>query len=176
MCKPLLTAGRATQNPASISLLFEENAPDVLNVDVPEFIDFEVAWGTGSIAHVLDKVDAPGYTLQESDGSRRGQVYNNAGGGDMPNEGQVELHLVSEGQEVRSTFQVTNVTKPLWSISAVLDNVGDDSAEVAFRLKDAVVRTADGRVLARAQRRGGLYVSKMKMRNPRHPGFTRPAA
>ena len=93
----------------------------------------------------------------------------------MPNEGQIELHLVSEGQEVRSTFQVTNVTKPLWSISTVLDNVGDPNAEVVFRLKDAVVRAADGRVLARAQRRGGLYVDKMRMRNPKHPGFARPA-
>ncbi len=147
----------------------------MLNIDVPEFLDFEVAWDTGSIAHVLDKVDAPGYKVEESEGSRRGQVYNSANGGDMPNEGQVALHLVSEGQEVTSTFQVTNVTKPLWSISAVLDNVGEADAEVVFRLKDAFVRAADGRVLARAVRRGGLYVGKMRMRNPRHPGFARPA-
>ena len=146
-----------------------------MNVDVPEFIDFEVAWDTGSIAHVLDKCDAPGYTLEESEGSRRKQVYNNASGGTMPNEGQIELHLVSEGEEVRSTFQVTNVTKPLWSIGTVLDNLGEAGAEVVFRLTDAIVRAADGRVLARANRRGGLYVSKLRMRNPQHPGFARQA-
>ncbi|MBV61871.1 MAG: hypothetical protein CMH65_11275 [Nevskiales bacterium] len=158
----------------AINLLFEQEMA-VMNVDVAEFIDFEVAWDTGSIAHVLDKCDAPGYTLQESEGSRRGQMFNDASGGNLPNEGQVELHLVSEGQEVNSTFQVTCVTKPLWSISTVLDNLGDEDSEVVFKRKEAVVRGADGRILARAQRRGGLYVSKMRMRNPHHPSFTRPA-
>ena len=167
-------AGAEFARMPAINLLFEQEMA-VMNVDVAEFIDFEVAWDTGSIAHVLDKCDAPGYTLQESEGSRRGQMFNDASGGNLPNEGQVELHLVSEGQEVNSTFQVTCVTKPLWSISTVLDNLGDEDSEVVFKRKEAVVRGADGRILARAQRRGGLYVSKMRMRNPHHPSFTRPA-
>ncbi len=56
---PALGRPAANGTAGPVNLLFEPDSQDVLNVDVPEFLDFEVAWDTGSIAHVLDKVDAP---------------------------------------------------------------------------------------------------------------------
>ena len=46
---------------------------------------------------------------------------------------------------------------------------------VAFKTpeKEAVVRGPSGHEIVTFPRRGGLYLNKMRMRNPRYPGFTR---
>ena len=76
---------------------------------------------------------------------------------------------------VRSVFQVTEVTRPLWSIPKLLDNQ-PDGAEVVFRKNEAFTRDANGKILASAVRKpNGLFVSNFQLANPRHPGFARPA-
>ena len=143
--------------------------------DEPEFVPFEVALDTGSVAHVLDKVDVPGYEPVESIGSKRKQTFVGAGGQGIANEGEVDLALVAEigpnaTRNIRSTFQVAAVTRPLWSVSCILDTCPENS-EAVFRRHEAVIKDGSGKVIAKFPRKGGLYVGTLMLRNPRHPGF-----
>ena len=51
-------------------------------------VEFEVALDSGSIVHVCRDSDAPGYILEESNGSRRGQRFLVGNGANMPNMGE----------------------------------------------------------------------------------------
>ena len=135
-----------------------------------------IVLGPGAGEHVADRIDAPGYTVTESDGSRKGQNLLAAGGHKMPNQGEMNLHLIvpnagGKGEAISSIFQVAAVTRPLWSVSKICDK----GHWVKFTQKDATVYTAADVPVCTFERRGGLYVGKVKLRNPRHLGFTRPA-
>ena len=73
-----------------------------------------------------------------------------------------------------SKFQVVKVTKPLWSVSKMLDAQADEDTEVVFRRDKAFIRNSKGTILASAERKGALYVGSYALKNPRHPGFRRP--
>ena len=153
---------------------------DVYSLDEePEYLEFEVAYDTGCGAHVADRVDLPGQTITESPGSRRGQKFTAAGGADIDNEGEAVVLLLAEngtkeGQELTSTFQVAAVSRPLWSVSQILDNLEDDS-EAVFRRKGGIIRDKSGRIITTFTRKGGLYVGCVEIKNPKHQGFRRPA-
>ena len=60
--------------------------------------------------------------LQESAWSKRGQEYHTANGARLVNQGQRRIKAVTEeGVAVQMTYQVTNVTKPLNSVSKICD-------------------------------------------------------
>ena len=69
---------------------------NVMSVDEPEYYEIEVAYDTACAAHVCDKADLPGYTIQESEGSRRGRAFQAAGGKDIIDEGMISAEMVSE--------------------------------------------------------------------------------
>ena len=173
---PAPTAGRAD----SCNVLEVREPGDVLNLDdEPEYIEIEVAYDTGCGAHVADRADLPGHEVRESEGSRRGREFLAAGGTGIPDEGEVEVHLIADSgdgkdQEITSIFNVAAVTRPLWSVSKILDKLGD-GAEAVFKRHTGEIRDGQGRVLATFTRRGGLYVGVMKMKNPKFQGFPRPA-
>jgi len=54
---------------------FDSETESELNVaaDIPEFVEMDVAVDSGAGGNVLAAVDAPGHTVTESEGSRRGQ-------------------------------------------------------------------------------------------------------
>ena len=115
--------------------------------------------------------DCRGYKLGESPGSRRGQEFLMGDGGTIPNLGQATLNLTdtSADRDLQSTFQVAAVTRPLMSVGKMCDA----GHTVTFNDVMAVVYAKDGSELARFHRtNGGLYVAKLKLRNP--AGFTRP--
>ncbi len=172
------TQGAKSYSEVAQVALLETHDDDLMNVvGEPEFIPFEVALDTGSVAHVLDKVDVPGYEPVESAGSKKKQVFTGAGGQSIANEGEVVLSLVApigqdESRNIRSTFQVAAVTRPLWSVSCILDTCPENS-EAVFRRREAIIRDGGGKVIARFPRKGGLYVGTLMLRNPKHPGFRR---
>ena len=87
-----------------------------------------------------------------------------ADGKRMPHEGQVKPQLVDDNQRATlSTFQITNVSRPFWSVSKLLDNQKDPDCEVVFRRDRAEVRNSKGKVIMAAERRGGLYVSALNL-------------
>lgn len=92
-------------------------------------------------------------------------------GGEIPNLGQKSLNLSdSDGKkELRSVFQIAAVTRPLMSVGKICD----EGHKIAFDKLKAVVSNAQGAEICRFERspHGGLYVAKLKLRNPL--GFTR---
>ena len=50
-------------------------------------IEFEVALDSGAVIHVCSPDDCPGYLLEESAGSKRGQKFLMGVGGEIPNLG-----------------------------------------------------------------------------------------
>ena len=87
----------------------------------------------------------------------------------MPNEGQVQLNLEmgsADGtiRDLASTFQVAEINRPLMSVSKICDA----GVACVFNSIGAVVMNAKGVAICRFEKRGGLYVSKMKLK-PREP-------
>ena len=88
----------------------------------------------------------------------------------MFNEGQItpEMQPGESGADINSLFQVAKVSRPLWAVSQMTDS----DLEVLFTKTHAVLRDPrrGGKVIARAERRNGLYRSRMRVRNPRYKG------
>ena len=95
----------------------------------------------------------------------------------MDNEGQILLEMMApleeEGQfnEVDVMWQVTDVCRPLLSVSKVCDK---SQHTVTFDAKKAVVRDSNGRIVCIFERKGNLYTGRMKIKNPAHPSFGGP--
>ena len=143
------------------------------DVEVPGFIEIEVALDSGAGVHVASKLHVPGYTIQESILSKAGGGFVAADGNRIDNLGEVELHLETpDGQgrhrAITSTFQVADVTRPLWSVG-----VCDHGLGVKFSSKSASVVDSRGVEICHFERRNGLYLAKVKMRNPLHKSFIR---
>ena len=128
---------------------------------------FEVALDSGAGDHVARRKAAPNYKVVESAGNRAGQHFVTAGNTRIPNQGQFTLALRTgesdrvKNKEIRSTFQVADVTRPLWSVGRICD----EGFAVTFDKNEALVKDAKGQVVCRFERRGGLYVSKLSLRN-----------
>ena len=146
---------------------------------IEEFYWIEVALDSGAANHVMSREDAPGYTVEESEGSRRGQKFQGASGRLIPNEGKIALNLlvskdddVKEFIELESTFQIAKVTRPLLSVSKICQS---GQLDVLCRQDEAFILGKQHKVLAKFERKGGLYVAQMAVRNPKFSGFSRQA-
>ena len=150
-----------------------------MSVDERPTIPLDVAWDTGAVEPVASKIDIPGHEIQESPGSRAGRKSITANGTEIPQQGQVQVQWTDEGKgnekkrQLKSVFQITEVNRPLWSISKLLDNQVDPESEVVFRKGEAFARDSKGKVFARATRQGGLYVAQLQLKNLNFQGFHR---
>ena len=99
---------------------------DSLNAlpEEPEYYEVETTLDTGATTHATDRVDFPGYEVEESPGSRSGQTFGCAGGKVLDNEGQMTINMVSpvEGCEIQLCTQVTKVTRPLISVPKMTES------------------------------------------------------
>ena len=131
-------------------------------------VEFEVALDSGSIVNVCHPDDVPGYAIEESPGSRRGQNFVVGDGGRLKNMGQMALNLEAPtGQGainmVSSTFQIAKVTRPLMSVG----HICDQGLHVIFDKSKAVVSDKDGVEICVFHRNdSGLYIAKMKLKQP----------
>ena len=161
---------------ADVNLLMhavELNGFEAHDHDEPEFLEIDMTLDTGAVNCVLSREDVPMHEITPSEGSLAGQVFQAAGGKLLPNEGEVHLNLVApaEGEqvtEILTTFQVAKVTRPLLSVTKICDQ---GELDVLCRKNAAYILDKDMRVVAKFQRRGGLYIARMRMRNPKYPGF-----
>ena len=84
-------------------------------------------------------------------------------GGTIPNLGQSQLNLSDEDRDIQSVFQIAAVTRPLMSVGKICD----EGHTVTFSSIMAVVHAKDGTELCKFHRNtNGLYVAKLKLRNP----------
>ena len=118
--------------------------------------------------------DAPGYHVTESPGSRKGGGFIVGNGERVSNDGQASLILEAgarpgETHRFKSTFQSARVTRPLMSVAKICGN----GFRCVFDDKQAKIIDTEGQVACTFERKGGLYVSRMKLKAP--PPFTGPA-
>ena len=145
----------------------DDDEGDILGVDSWIDSEIEITLDSGCCEHVMDLGDAPGYGafLTQSDGSRRKQNFIVGNGQKVPNEGQLVLNLESDGGEnrkIKSTFQVAEVTRPLMSVSRVCDQ----GLTCNFTDTHALVLDKAGKIVVKFERRGGLYIARMKLKPP----------
>ena len=145
----------------SVALLDSEE--DQLN-NVQEDVPFEIVLDSGAADHVSDSVDAPGYSVEPSAGSKAGKGFIAANGARIPNQGQMALSLKTEdGKQINSTFQVCKTNRPLWSVGKICDS----GCRVVFSMDKAeVVHEKSGKRVCSFQRQGGLYVANLKLGRP----------
>ena len=162
--------------PEVVNMLFATvNEELLVTEDIePEFIEVEATLDTGATVHAVDRVDIPKHEVKSSAGSRAGRQFQAAGGSFLEDEGEAELLMFAPGHdtELAVNFAVAKVTRPLLSVPMMTDS-GD--IDVLCRKTHAyVLEVATQKVLATFVRKGGLYVCKMRVRNPRWTGFARP--
>ncbi len=145
----------------------EQQELDVAEEDEALWTIIELALDSGAGDHVASACDAPAYQVEESPGSKIKQHFLAAGGAKLANQGQITLDMmfpIEDGEaEVESTFQVAEVSRPLFSVSKVCD-AGYD---VVFNAKRAKIVNSKGVVVGVFERQGGLYVAKIRVRNPK---------
>ena len=135
----------------------------------------EIALDSGAGEHVASRSTAADYPLEESAGSRPGQQFIAAGGARIPNEGQFILALRSgdlekkKGRDIKTTFQVAKVTRPLWSVGRICD----EGFEVKFTNNEAYVLTKEGKEVCKFNRKRGLYVAELRLKSASQSGFQR---
>ena len=81
--------------------------------------------------------------------------------------GEVTLDMQTLGVDLKSTFQVSKISKPLWSVGKICDQ----GYEVKFSKDQATITNlTTGRQIEGFVRDQGLYVAKkMQLRNPDAP-------
>ena len=112
-----------------------------------DYRKIEIALDSGAGEHVASRKVAADYEVEESAGSRAGQHFIAAGGTRIQNEGQFTLEMRSgglekkKGRDIKSTFQVAKVIRPLWSVGRICD----EGFEVKFTNTEAYVMTKEGK-------------------------------
>ena len=125
---------------------------------------------SGAADHVVDITGTPGYKLEESIGSKAGSCFIAASGEIISNRGQVNLEMKAGSIPLKSTFQVSKISKPLWSVGKLCDA----GLKVEFGKAAAIVSLgASGRKICEFKRENGLYMGAMQLKNP---DFIRQAA
>ena len=161
--------------------LFEElvNESNALLAAMETEIDVEVAADSGAVDHVAGPDDIPGCVKVEK---TRPRSFVGPTGKPIEHHGEALVHLINEtGKTIGSTFQIANVVRPLHSVSKICD----EKHEMLFTATEATVVPAGAlsKFLASMkgsltyQRKGGLYVTKVKVRSPganSTSGFGRP--
>jgi len=114
-----------------------------------------------------------GGPLRQGASALAGVHYVSADGGEIPNEGELDVDMVTqEKHKVGMTWQVADIKKPLLSVPAMTKT----GHEVRFRKSDGeIVNKATGKSI-KFVKKGELYVATiwMKMRGAGEPGFHRP--
>jgi hypothetical protein len=151
----------------------DEDMPVMAMPAVPVKTTMRVALDSGAGDHVVGPDDVMGFTTEESEGSKRGRHFIDAGGNRIRNLGQARVGvrdpLCASG--FGSVLQIAEVSRPLYSVSKICDS----GASVTFDNNEAVVKGRDGAVLAKFKREGGLYVTDLEFTDEggsTRPGFT----
>ena len=177
-CTKRLESPKVAVVPQELNNFWGVEAVEELNAlpegEEPEFLEVEMTLDTGATVHACDRIDFPGCEVTESPGSTAGQHFQAAGGKLIPNEGQASIALFGPGGvEMAMTMQIAKITRPLLSVTKMTET---GELSVLCKKDVALVLDSHGKTVATFNRKGGLYVSLMKYRNPKFKssGFARP--
>ena len=148
-------------------VVFPENSLMTADVTQKEYLEMEVVLDSGAGAHVANKAHIPGYAVVPSALSKAGAAFVGADGGRIKNHGEAALQLVTldgkgEWHAVHSNFQIADVTRALWSVGVICDS----GLNVLFAADHASVLNNKGKELCRFERKNGLYIASVLLKNP----------
>ena len=137
----------------------------------------EVVLDSGAGLHVANRRHFPGYKVTPNYLSEAGAGFVAANGDVLDNQGEFSLLLTTKDEsgqehEVSTKFHVADVTRALWSVGVICDA----GLEAKFFARSAVVQKPDGTPVCHFVREKGLYVTKVKVKNPSYKGFGRQAS
>ena len=149
----------------------EEGVEEEEVMAAEEEIEIEVAADSACVDHVVGPGDIPGNirVVKESGKTRN---FVDAGNHTIKNYGKAEVELEQEdGRVIHNTFNVADVCRPLHAICKVTDNGSDVLFKrgCAYAVPEGVFDELLAKVTHRATypRKGGLYVTRVKVRRPR---------
>ena len=107
---------------------------------IPRYLELEIVFDTGAGTHVASKKHRPGYAVQPSAMSQPGAGFSAADGGDMDNYGEAVLNIMAlykPGNVTagKTTFNISDVTRALWSVGLMCDR----GLDVTFKKEFASV-------------------------------------
>ena len=112
---------KVQEQKSSLHLLVESE-DEVLNVIEDGYEKIECVIDSGAAESVAPSSIGRGYSIKESEGSKRGQSYLTADGNRLTNQGQKKIPAeTNEGNRYNLNFQIAGVTKPLMSVGKVCD-------------------------------------------------------
>ena len=152
---------------AELGILEPEENDVILNIDNWEDIMIEVTLDSGACRNIMPRQCAPGYSIQDSDQSRRGPGFIVGNGERVPNDGQFLLNLEADtGQGFRAPvsflFQVADLIRPLMSVSQICEHRFD----CIFKYTHALVVDQTGKTVCRFEKSGQSYTTKMTQKAP----------
>jgi len=132
-----------------------------------EELEITVTLDSGAVDHVIATDHLPGSAeIGSVTGSRIGKSFVAANGIPMETFGECILQCRNQDGSTCSSFAVTEVTRPLESVSRMCDQ----GLEVLFTKTEAKVRDAQtGKFIASYPRRGGLYTRTVKAKGGQRP-------
>jgi len=136
-----------------------------------DIIEMTVALDSGAVDHVLATDHLPSSAeICELTGSRVGKSFVAANGQAMQTFGECTLECLDEkGGRSAASFAVTEVSRPLQSVSRICDQ----DLEVLFTRTEAKIRDPKtGKYIASYPRRGGLYTRNVRVRAGQKPKDT----
>ena len=134
-------------------------------------MEVEVALDSGCAKHCTKRGEVPG-TVEVVPPPAGTADFVGAGGHGIRRHGKVKVVMIpEEGEAVENVLEVADVTRSLHSVGQITDT----SKEVLITQRDAFVVPAGAlskflkgiRVFAKYKRRGGLYLAKMRVRDPK---------
>ena len=141
-------------------------------VEEPEYYPRNVILDSGASDHVASKADIPGQTVVPSVGSKARRSYVDASGHPILNQGEstVAIRLPAGGDRTndgQATFQVADVSRPLLSVSKICEKGND----VLCRKDAAYVLDSQANIVAKFEKRNGLYYATLALKNPKYKDF-----
>ena len=137
-----------------------------------EYVDVEVILDSGAGAHVAARKHIPGCAVRDSELKRAGASFVAIDGGRIEHEGEAEINLVvldgkGDKHNVRTTVQVADVTRALWSVGVLCDA----GLDPRFTAQYAKIYDSKGIEICHFALKNVLYVATVKRRNPAFQGF-----
>ena len=127
-----------------------------------------MALDSGSTDNACHPGDAPGYAVEASQGSKRGQKFVVGDGNKISNDGEVRLNLqtIEDGpNDVGSPVQVAKVSRPLMLVGKICDN----GMKAAFSSDRAEVVKGAATVCISERIKQGSYLAKLRLKRPTAP-------
>ena len=154
---------------------FSDNSGIFVSVDYAEAninsteveIEIAMALDSGAVDHVICQDHLPSSAeIGEVTGSRIGKTFVAANGEPMRTFGETTLECQGEDGISVASFAVTEVSRPLQSVSRICDQ----GFEILFNNHEAKIRDPKtGKWVATYPRRGGLYVRTVRARAGKKP-------